>query len=104
LLVVDTPIKANKDFDLVMFPNQRRGCGDATNYMTRRRGDYFVKHLLNMEPPKEYELKPPAPAGRGVSSPRQGNCGHARQTQNCRLIRSAHERNVRGTRRMVPLH
>jgi hypothetical protein len=25
--------------------------------MTRRRWDYFVKHLLGAEPPKEYELK-----------------------------------------------
>lgn len=48
-----------------LLPHQRRGFGDASNYMTRRRWDYFVKHLLNMEPPKEYELKPPAPAGRG---------------------------------------
>jgi hypothetical protein len=33
---------------------------------TKSAWDYFVKHLLNMEPPKEYELKPPSP-GRGGS-------------------------------------
>jgi dipeptidyl-peptidase 4 len=65
LLVVEALIKANKDFDLLMLPNQRHGFGDASNYMTRRRWDYFVRHLLDMEPPKEYELKPPA--GRGGS-------------------------------------
>jgi hypothetical protein len=27
--------------------------------MMRRRWDYFVRHLLNAEPPKEYELRPP---------------------------------------------
>jgi hypothetical protein len=27
--------------------------------MTRRRWDYFVRHLLGAEPPKEYELRPP---------------------------------------------
>jgi dipeptidyl aminopeptidase/acylaminoacyl peptidase len=59
LLVVDALIKANKDFDLLMLPNQRHGYGDASNYMTRRRWDYFVRYLLGMEPPKEYELKPP---------------------------------------------
>ena len=65
LLVVEALIKANKDFDLLMLPNQRHGYGDAGNYMTRRRWDYFVKYLLNMDPPKEYQLKPPAAAGRG---------------------------------------
>jgi dipeptidyl-peptidase 4 len=60
LLVVEALIKANKDFDLLMLPNQRHGFGDATNYMTRRRWDYFVTHLLGMEPPKEYSLKPPS--------------------------------------------
>jgi len=66
LLVVDALIKANKDFDLLLLPNQRHGYGDAANYMTRRRWDYFVKNLLGMEPPKEYELRPPTP-GRGGS-------------------------------------
>jgi hypothetical protein len=28
--------------------------------MARRRWDYFVKHLLGAEPPKEYEIKPKA--------------------------------------------
>ena len=67
LLVVEALIKANKDFDLLMLPNQRHGYGDASNYMTRRRWDYFVRHLLGAEPPKEYELKPPA-QGRGRGS------------------------------------
>jgi dipeptidyl aminopeptidase/acylaminoacyl peptidase len=57
LLVVDALIKANKDFDLLMIPNARHGYANASNYMTRRRWDYFVKHLLGMEPPKEYLLR-----------------------------------------------
>ena len=60
LLVVEALIKANKDFDLLMLPNQAHGYGTMSNYMTRRRWDYFVRHLLGAEPPKEYELKPPA--------------------------------------------
>jgi dipeptidyl-peptidase 4 len=60
LLVVDALIKANKDFDLLMLPNQRHGYGNASNYMTRRRWDYFVRYLLGVEPPKNYELRPPA--------------------------------------------
>ena len=60
LLVVDALIKANKDFDLLMLPNQRHGYGTAVNYMTRRRWDYFVRYLMGAEPPKNYELRPPA--------------------------------------------
>jgi dipeptidyl aminopeptidase/acylaminoacyl peptidase len=61
LLVVDALIKANKDFDLLMLPNQAHGFGNASNYMTRRRWDYFVKNLMGAEPPKEFELRPPSP-------------------------------------------
>lgn len=57
LLVVDALIKANKDFDLIMFPNRGHGFGSEA-YMMRRRWDYFVKHLLGAEPPKEFELHP----------------------------------------------
>src|SRR5579864_51628 len=61
LLVVDELIKANKDFDLLLLPNQHHGYGSATLYMTRRRWDYFVRYLLGAEPPHEYELRPPTP-------------------------------------------
>ena len=57
MLVVDALIKANKDFDLVIFPNSRHGYGDFSLYMTRRRWDYFVRNLVNAIPPKEFELK-----------------------------------------------
>jgi dipeptidyl aminopeptidase/acylaminoacyl peptidase len=60
-LVVDALIKANKDFDLLMLPNQPHGYGSMSSYMMRRRWDYFVKNLLGAEPPKEYEIKPPQP-------------------------------------------
>jgi dipeptidyl-peptidase-4 len=60
LLVVNELIKANKDFDLILFPNRSHGFGNEP-YMVRRRWDYFVRHLLGLEPPREYELKSPAP-------------------------------------------
>jgi dipeptidyl aminopeptidase/acylaminoacyl peptidase len=60
LLVVNELIKANKDFDLIMLPNRGHGFGNES-YMVRRRWDYFVKHLLGMEPPKEYQMHAPAP-------------------------------------------
>jgi dipeptidyl aminopeptidase/acylaminoacyl peptidase len=63
LLVVNELIKANKDFDLIMFPNRGHGFANEP-YMVRRRWDYFVRHLLGAEPPAGYELKPPARPGR----------------------------------------
>jgi dipeptidyl-peptidase-4 len=57
LLVVEALIKANKDFDLLIIPNVAHGYGEATQYMTRRRWDYFVKNLAGNVPPREYEMK-----------------------------------------------
>ena len=59
LLVVNELIKANKDFDLILFPNRSHGFGNEP-YMVRRRWDYFVRHLLGAEPPAGYELKAPS--------------------------------------------
>lgn len=58
LLVVDALIKANKDFDLLLIPNVPHGYGPASQYMMRRRWDYFVQYLAGDVPPKEYEMKP----------------------------------------------
>ncbi len=55
-LVVDALVKANKDFDLIIFPNARHGYGADSLYMMRRRWDYFVKNLLGAEHPKEYKI------------------------------------------------
>lgn len=58
MLVVDALIKANKDFDLLMIPNATHGYGSASLYMMRRRWDFFVRHLLGAQPPKEYAFSP----------------------------------------------
>lgn len=57
MLVVEALEKANKDYDLVVFPNAAHGYGALSPYMMRRRWDYFVKNLAGKEPPKEYELE-----------------------------------------------
>lgn len=57
LLVIEALEKANKDYDLIIFPNSHHGYGTFGNYMMRRRWDYFVKNLLGTTPPKEYQLK-----------------------------------------------
>jgi dienelactone hydrolase len=49
LRLVDALIKANKDFDLVVVPGAGHGSGGA--YGNWRRRDFFVRHLLGVEPP-----------------------------------------------------
>lgn len=59
LLVVDALIKANKDFDLIMFPGSAHSFGQFSPYMMRRRWDYFVRYLAGSEPPAEYQVNAP---------------------------------------------
>ena len=56
MLVIEALEKANKDYDLVIFPNSHHGYGQYSLYMMRKRWDYFVKNLLKATPPKEYEF------------------------------------------------
>lgn len=56
MLVVEALEKANKDYDLIVFPNSHHGYGQYSYYMMRRRWDYFVTNLMNKKHPKEYEL------------------------------------------------
>jgi dipeptidyl aminopeptidase/acylaminoacyl peptidase len=66
LLVVDALVRANKDFDLVLFPNEHHGYGASSAYMTRRRWDYFVRYLGGDVPPDNYTMQPQrGAAGRG---------------------------------------
>src|SRR6187399_210990 len=57
MLVVEALTKANKDYDLVVFPNAGHGFGADSPYMMRRRWDYFVKNLMGAEPPKEFKFE-----------------------------------------------
>ncbi len=47
--VVDALIKADKDFDFLIVPGAGHGVGE-TPYASRRRMDFFVRHLLGVEP------------------------------------------------------
>lgn len=53
LLVVDALIKADKDFDMLVFPNARHGFGNS-RYFLKRRWDYFVRHLKGVNPPEGF--------------------------------------------------
>ena len=46
--VVNALIKANKDFELIVFPGAGHGAGE-TPYGQRRRTDFFVRHLVESE-------------------------------------------------------
>jgi dipeptidyl aminopeptidase/acylaminoacyl peptidase len=44
-------VQADKEFDLLIFPSQRHGYqGDIRKYFIKKRWNYFVKHLLGVEP------------------------------------------------------
>ncbi len=47
--VCNALIKADKDFDLLILPGRDHGAGE-TPYAARRRMDFFVRHLLGVEP------------------------------------------------------
>ncbi len=47
--VVNALVKAGKDFDLLVVPNADHGMGGAVG--VRRMNDFFVRHLLSVEPP-----------------------------------------------------
>jgi len=47
--VVNALIKADKDFEFIMFPGEGHGIGES-RYAARRRMDFFVRHLLGVEP------------------------------------------------------
>jgi len=61
--LIDALTKANRDYDLIVMPNKNHAFA-SDPYFNRRRWDYFVRHLLRVEPPVGYELKavtPPSP-------------------------------------------
>ena len=47
--VVNALEKANKDFDLVVMTGSDHGAAESA-YGSRRRADFFVRHLLGVEP------------------------------------------------------
>jgi len=57
LLVVEALMKANKSFDMLMVPNVPHGYGPMSQYITRRRWDYFVTWLAGGVPPENYQMK-----------------------------------------------
>jgi hypothetical protein len=57
MLVVDALTKANKDYDLVVFPNAGHGFGADSPYMMRKKMGLFCKEPDGAEPPKEFKFE-----------------------------------------------
>jgi dipeptidyl aminopeptidase/acylaminoacyl peptidase len=53
--LADALIKANKEFELVVLPGH--GHTDGGPYGERKRRDFFVRHLLGVEPPTWNEVR-----------------------------------------------
>jgi dipeptidyl aminopeptidase/acylaminoacyl peptidase len=62
--VADALIRAGKTFELVVVPGANHGAGGA--FSTRKRNDWFVKHLLGLDPPNWNVMPPPAAGGNGL--------------------------------------
>lgn len=59
LQLADALIRANKDFDLLILTGHNHLTAGGSGYYIRRIWDYFVRHLLNAEPPANYRIMGP---------------------------------------------
>ncbi|CDZ79387.1 Prolyl tripeptidyl peptidase precursor [Legionella massiliensis] len=55
--LVDELITHNKDFELLIMPNQNHKTTPTHPYFIRKTWDFFVRNLLGIEPPKNFLLK-----------------------------------------------
>lgn len=57
LKLAEALIKADKDFDMLILPGMRHGYhGPHWEYFTKRKWNYFVEHLLDIDPVWEFEF------------------------------------------------
>jgi dipeptidyl aminopeptidase/acylaminoacyl peptidase len=56
--VANALIKANKSFDMLILPDMDHGVTQDP-YVIRRSWDYWVEHLLGVEPPRDYLIRGP---------------------------------------------
>lgn len=55
--LVDALMSANKPFDMLLVPNMAHGdSGPHKRYVTLRRWNYLVRHLLGAEPPRGFRI------------------------------------------------
>jgi hypothetical protein len=56
--VIDALIKANKKFDVFVYPNRNHSYAGEP-YVIQQTWDYFVRHLRGEEPPADFVVRPP---------------------------------------------
>ena len=66
LQVVNALVRASKEFELVFIPGANHGAGSPITQ--RKRNDFFVKHLLGIDPPDWNALPPAASNGDDVAN------------------------------------
>ncbi len=57
-LMVNALMNANKNFSMLVVPNERHHYGKHTPYVTRRCWDFFVRYLAGNTPPHEFNGMP----------------------------------------------
>ncbi|MGH8190973.1 MAG: prolyl oligopeptidase family serine peptidase, partial [Rhodanobacteraceae bacterium] len=57
-LMVNALMNANKNFEMLIVPNEKHHYGKHTPYVTRRMWDFFVRHLAGNTPPHEFNGMP----------------------------------------------
>jgi dipeptidyl aminopeptidase/acylaminoacyl peptidase len=57
-LMVNALMNANKNFSMLVVPNEKHHYGSHTPYVTRRCWDFFVKYLAGDTPPHEFNGMP----------------------------------------------
>jgi len=57
LAVVDALVKSNRDFDLLIVPNETHLLLMTSGYVQRRIWDYFIEHLAGETPHRGFELR-----------------------------------------------
>jgi dipeptidyl aminopeptidase/acylaminoacyl peptidase len=57
-LMVNALMNANKNFSMLVVPNERHHYGSHTPYVTRRCWDFFVRYLAGNTPPAEFDGMP----------------------------------------------
>jgi dipeptidyl aminopeptidase/acylaminoacyl peptidase len=57
-LMVDALMNANRNFSMLVVPNERHHYGTHTPYVTRRCWDFFVRYLAGNTPPAEFNGMP----------------------------------------------
>jgi hypothetical protein len=74
--VVNALIRADKYFDMFIIPGGDHGAGrrgPTAPYGDLKRNDFFVKHLLGVEPPGRNGMK----LTRSAATDRRGNSPHS---------------------------